>query len=171
MSGMSLDTSALTITVNLVFRALGMAFLTVPLTMLAISTLAAKDIPQGASLNNMMRQLGGAFGISAINTYAARRIASHRTDLLANITTTNSEAVDRLNSYTAYFQHKGIGWADAHMKAMELIDRTVVKQSTLLSYVDSYFLIGMLFAIALPLLLFVVSAPKSTAPKMILTDH
>jgi DHA2 family multidrug resistance protein len=171
MSGMSLDTSANTITINLIFRALGMAFLTVPLTMLAISSLAPKDIPQGASLNNMMRQLGGAFGISAINTYAARRIASHRTDLLANITTTNPQAVERLNSYTAYFQHKGIGLADAKLKGMQVIDLAVVKQSTLLSYLDSYYLIGLLFAIALPLLLFVVKAPKSTAPKMILTDH
>jgi hypothetical protein len=32
-------------------------------------------------------------------------------------------------------------------------------------------LIGLLFAVALPLLLFVVKAPKNTAPKMILTDH
>ena len=171
MSGMSLDTSANTITINLIFRALGMAFLTVPLTMLAISSLAPKDIPQGASLNNMMRQLGGAFGISAINTYSARRIASHRTDLLANITTTNPQAVERLNSYTAYFHNKGIGLADAKLKGMQVIDLAVVKQSTLLSYVDSYYLIGLLFAIALPLLLFVVKAPKSTAPKMVLTDH
>lgn len=171
MSGMSLDTSARTITINLIFRALGMAFLTVPLTMLAVSSLAPKDIPQGASLNNMMRQLGGAFGISAINTYSARRIAAHRTDLLANITDTNPETVNRINSYTAYFHSKGIGWADAHLKGMEVIDRAVVKQSTLLSYVDSYYLIGLLFAIALPLLLFVIKRPKGPAPKMILTDH
>lgn len=173
MHGMSLDTSAGSITTNLIFRALGMAFLTVPLTVLAISSLAPKDIPQGASLNNMMRQLGGAFGISAVNTYAARRIAVHRTDLLENITNTNPEAVNRLNSYTAYFQQKGIGLADAHQKGMEVIDRIIVKQSALLSYTDSYFLIGLLFALALPLLLFVVKAPKSTgpAPKMILTDH
>lgn len=171
MHGMSLDTSANFITGNLIFRALGIAFLTVPLTMLAVSTLAPQDIPQGAALNNMMRQLGGAFGISAINTYAARRVAVHRTDLLENITTTNPEAVERLNSYTNYFQQKGIGLADAHQKSMEVIERVVVKQSTLLSYTDSYFLIGLLFALALPLLLFVVGTPKSTAPKMVLSDH
>ncbi|MES2110536.1 MAG: DHA2 family efflux MFS transporter permease subunit [Bacteroidota bacterium] len=171
MHGITLDTSANSITGNLIFRALGMAFLTVPLTMLAISSLAPKDIPQGASLNNMMRQLGGAFGISAVNTYAARRLAVHRTDLLENITATNPEAVNRLNSYTSYFQQKGIGLADAHQKGMEVIDRVVVKQSTLLSYADSYFMIGLIFALALPLLLFVVRSPKSTAPTMILSDH
>jgi DHA2 family multidrug resistance protein len=171
MFGMNLDTSAKTITINLIFRALGMAFLTVPLTMLAISSLAPKDIPQGASLNNMMRQLGGSFGISIVNTYSARRFALHRTDLLANITNTNPQAIDRLNSYTAYFQHKGNGWADAHLKGMALIDNVVVKQSTLLSYTDAFFLIGLLFAVTLPLLLFVVNAPRSTSPKMVISDH
>src|ERR1700744_491028 len=172
MSNMSFDTSAHTITMNLIFRAVAMAFLTVPLTMLAISSLAPKDIPQGAALNNMMRQLGGAFGISAINTYSARRISTHRTDLLANITTTNTQAVNRLNSLTAYFQGKGMGAADAHMKGIEVIEQTVIKQSTMQSYVDSYFLIGLLFAVTLPLLLFVVKAPKNAAvAKMVLSDH
>ena len=171
MFGMNLDTSANSITLNLIFRALGMAFLTVPLTMLAVSTLQPKDIPQGAALNNMMRQLGGSFGISIINTYSARRLASHRIDLISHITNSNPLAVDRINNYTNYFQHKGSTWLDARQKAMGLIELGVVKQSTLLSYMDAYFLIGLLFAVTLPLLLFVVKTPKSVMPKMIISDH
>jgi len=172
MHGMNLDTTASTITGNLIFRALGMAFLTVPLTVLAVSSLQPRDIPQGAALNNMMRQLGGSFGISIINTYAARRIASHRTDLISHITNSNPLAVDRINSYTAYFQNKGSNLIDAKQKAMGLVDLAVVKQSALLSYTDAYFLIGLLFAVTLPLLLFVVGGPKSAAPvKMVLSDH
>jgi DHA2 family multidrug resistance protein len=69
MSGMTLNTSAAEVAASLVFRALGMALLTVPLTMLAVSSLDDKDVGQGAALNNMMRQLGGSFGVSIINTY------------------------------------------------------------------------------------------------------
>jgi DHA2 family multidrug resistance protein len=171
MFGMDLDTSANTITAKLIFRALGMAFLTVPLTMLAVSGLQAKDIPQGAALNNMMRQLGGSFGISAVNTYAARRVAVHRTDLISNVTAANPLSVSRINSYTAYFQHKGFNLAEAKLKALDLVDLAIVKQSALLSYKDAYFIIGLLFAITLPLLLFVAGGPKVTAPKMALSDH
>jgi len=171
MYGMDLDTSANTITRNLIFRALGMAFLTVPLTVLAVSTLQPKDIPQGAALNNMMRQLGGSFGISVINTYSARRAASHRVDLISHITSSNPQSVDRINSYTAYFQHKGAGLLDAKQKAMGLIDLGVVKQSALLSYTDAYFLIGLLFAITLPLLLFVIDGKRSAASQMVISDH
>jgi len=171
MFGMNLDTSGNTITGNLIFRALGMAFLTVPLTVLAVSSLQPKDIPQGAALNNMMRQLGGSFGISVVNTYAARRVASHRIDLISNITASNPLAVARINSYTTYFHNKGFSLLDAKLKAMNLIDIVVVKQSALLSYKDSYFMIGLLFAITLPLLLFVLRSPKSSVSPVLISDH
>ncbi|WP_448699508.1 DHA2 family efflux MFS transporter permease subunit [Mucilaginibacter sp. AW1-3] len=171
MSGMSLDTSAQAITFTLIFRAIGMALLTVPLSSLAVSTLQAKDMPQGTALNNMMRQLGGSFGISIINTYAARRFASHRTDMVSHITAANQLAVDRINIYTANFHQKGIDWIDAREKAMKVIDTIVVKQSTLLSYLDSYQLIGVFFLLTLPLLLLVVKKTKGAGQVVIASDH
>ena len=172
MSRINFDTSANSITINLIFRALGMAFLTVPLTMLAVSSLPAEDIPQGASLNNMMRQLGGAFGISGVSTYAARRVAVHRVDLISEITDTNPEFIKRINGLTNYYQQKGFNVFDAHSKALGMIEKTIVKQSAMLSYVDTFLAIGVLFAIALPLLLFVVGAPKNKdAAKMVISDH
>jgi DHA2 family multidrug resistance protein len=148
-----------------------MALLTVPLSSLAVSSLKQQDMPQGTALNNMMRQLGGSFGISIINTYSARRTASHRVDLLSHITNNNVPTVDRLNSYTHYFQQKGMGLFDAKLKALKIIDLSVVKQSTLMSYIDSYFLIGLLFAMALPLLLFVMGRTKKLPPGVIVSDH
>jgi DHA2 family multidrug resistance protein len=113
--------------------------------------------------------LGGSFGISIINTYYARRIAVHRTDLLSNITPGNPYVTDRINGYTKYFQTKGIGFLDAKTKAMQLIDVTVIKQTSMLSYLDAFLLIGCLFALALPLLLFVMK--RSNKPAVIISDH
>jgi DHA2 family multidrug resistance protein len=144
MAHMSLDTSATEISITLVARAIGMALLTVPLSSLAVSSLKPLDIPQGTALNNMMRQLGGSFGISIINTYSARRTALHRTDMLANITDINPLVHDRIAGYTSFFQEKGKSLMDAKRMAVKMIDVSVVKQSTLLSYLDSYMLIGLL---------------------------
>ena len=170
MSQMDLDTSASYITYSLIFRALGMAFLTVPLTALAISSLAAKDVPQGAALNNMMRQLGGTFGISVIDTYYIQRSAVHRTDLLSNITASNLMVTDRIGGYTKYFQSKGATLFDAHAKAIGLLNLNVVQQTSILSYLDAFVLIGGLFVVALPLL-FLVKRQKQPIGKMIISDH
>ena len=170
MAGMDLDISWGAISRNLVFRALGMAFLTVPLTALAISSLAAKDVPQGAALNNMMRQLGGTFGISVIDTYYIQRSAVHRTDLLSNITASNLMVTERINGYTKYFQSKGATLFDAHAKAIGLLNVNVVQQTSILSYLDAFVLIGGLFVVALPLL-FLVKRQKQPIGKMIISDH
>jgi DHA2 family multidrug resistance protein len=171
MSRLNFDTSASTISTSLIFRALGMAFLTVPLTALAVSSLQPKDIPQGAALNNMMRQLGGSFGISIVNTYYAHRTAVHRSDLISNITPNNTLVTERLNQYTGYFQHLGFNWFNAHDKAIKVIEAGVVKQSAMLSYIDSYLFIGLLFIITLPLLLFVTKRPAQRRATVLVSDH
>ncbi|MDW9379687.1 DHA2 family efflux MFS transporter permease subunit [Chryseobacterium sp. JV558] len=154
MSQVSLDVSFAIISVNLIFRAMGMALLTVPLSTLAISSLKPEDIPQGTAINNMMRQLGGSFGISIINTFIIRRMAEHRTDLVSNITPTNNLVTERLNNYTQLFQSKGFGLQDAQHRAISLMDMIVQKQAFILSYIDAYLLIGAAFVLCLPLLLF-----------------
>ncbi|MFT3828003.1 MAG: DHA2 family efflux MFS transporter permease subunit [Chitinophagaceae bacterium] len=171
MSLINFDTSASYITASLIFRALGMAFLTVPLTALAVSSLQPKDIPQGAALNNMMRQLGGSFGISIINTYAVHRIAVHRTDLISNLGATDPAVLDRLHQYAGYFQQKGYTSAESGAMSMRLMEANVVKHSALLSYLDSFLLIGLLFALALPLLLFVTRRSGKKQPNVIIADH
>ncbi|MBT2560081.1 DHA2 family efflux MFS transporter permease subunit [Pedobacter sp. ISL-68] len=160
MSQISLNTSSTYISIALIFRAAGMAFLTVPLTTLAISSLEAKDMPQGAALNNMMRQLGGSFGISILNTYVARRMGVHRTDLISNITEYNPIATERIHNLTKTFQQRGFDQSAAYGRAMKVIDNTVQKHSLLLSYIDGYLFIGIFFALAIPLLLLVAKRRK-----------
>jgi DHA2 family multidrug resistance protein len=172
MTGITLETSSIEISICLIFRAIGMAFLTVPSTALAVSSLDQANIPQGAALNNMMRQLGGSFGISIINTYSSRMIAQHRNDLLTNITSSNPLLVSRLDFYTRQFQYKGVGLIEARRMAMGLVDLSVIKQSTLMSYIDSYMLIGSMFIFALPLLIFVIRKPSGKAREnLIISDH
>ena len=57
----------------LILRGVGLGLLFVPLTTMALSGLRGKDIAQGAGLTNMMRQLGGSFGIALVATYVQHR--------------------------------------------------------------------------------------------------
>lgn len=171
MSGMTLNTSAAEVATSLVFRALGMALLTVPLTMLAVSSLDDKDVGQGAALNNMMRQLGGSFGVSIINTYVAHRFAAHRNELISEVTPNNTLAMDRINAYIKYFQYRGFTYNEARAKALKLMENIVMKQSSLLSYRDAFFLVGLFFVITLPLLLFVMNKSKKPKTNMVISDH
>ncbi|MDR3715701.1 MAG: DHA2 family efflux MFS transporter permease subunit [Puia sp.] len=170
MSRLDLDAGARDITISLIWRGLGLAVVTVPLTALAVSGLEPRDIPQGAALNNMMRQLGGSFGLATVNTYLTNRNANHRTDLITNITAGNPLLTERLDRYTSYFIGKGSNEFDAHRRALALVDSNVVRQSSLLSFGDAYLLIGLVFLAAVPLL-FLARRKKKGQAAVILADH
>ena len=169
MSRLNLDASSATISTILIYRGVGLAIVTVPLTTLAVSSLNPGDIPQGAALNNMMRQLGGSFGIAIVNTFLAHKVAQHRSDLLVNINAYNPSFNERLHGYTRHFLDQGASVQEAGNKAMAAIDGTVNQQSTLLSYMDGYLLVGMIFACTLPLLLLTFGNKKQNL--VIVSDH
>ena len=170
MSRLDLDAGDADISIPLIWRGIGLAIMTVPLSTLAVSALEPKDIPQGTALNNMMRQIGGSFGIATINTYLAHRYAIHRTDLVSNITDGNPRVTERLSSYSHYFMGKGAGAFEAQRRALGQLDAVVARQTNLLSYNDAYLLLGFFFILALPLLL-VTSRKKGQKPMVVLQDH
>lgn len=170
MSRMDLNASSGLLSATLIYRAIGLAVVTVPLTALAVSSLPPQEIPQGAALNNMMRQLGGSFGLAMVNTYLTNRNAVHRADLVSNITADNPQAVKRIADYTNFFMQKGASSFDAHKRAIGVVEAVVTKQSNLLSYNDAYLLVGVVFLVSLPLLL-LSSRPKGPAVKVSMSDH
>lgn len=138
--------------IPLVVRGIGLSLLFVPLTTLALSGLQGKDIAQGTGLNNMMRQLGGSFGIAIITTILHLRQGYHRNILIDNVNTANPAFTERLNGLTHAFQAKGLSLLDAQQAAYRAIEGAVVKQTYLLSYLDGFYFVGIFFLFCIPLL-------------------
>ncbi|HWB63398.1 MAG TPA: MDR family MFS transporter [Chitinophagales bacterium] len=130
----------------LMVRSVGISMAAVTLTNQAVAGLKPRDIPQGVALNNMMRQLGGAFGIALMNTYIAQRFAIHRTDLISNITASSPAFIQRNSALVAGMASKSVVAATAQQQAYQLLDLTVTKQAYLLTYLD-----GILFSVILML--------------------
>ena len=170
MSHLDLDAGTSDISIPLIWRGVGLAIVTVPLSTLAISSLEPRDIPQGTALNNMMRQLGGSFGIAMVNTYLTRRNAVHRTDLVAHVAYGDPAFTARLDFYTRYFVGKGSVVADAQHQALGLVENAVVRQSNALSFGDAYLLLGTCFVVCLPLLL-LTRRKKGAKPQVALAEH
>lgn len=173
MSGSNLETGGAYFFIPLIFRGLGAALLIVPLTALAVSELKPADIPQGAALNNMMRQMGGSFGIALINTYIAHRAAYNRTALVSHITATNYSTQQRIQSFTQYFMAKGAGYYDATKQALGALEATVVRQIYLLSYMDAFLLIAIMNACCIPLVIVTIKRRKKAIQNknVVVSDH
>ncbi|SDR91610.1 MFS transporter, DHA2 family, multidrug resistance protein [Mucilaginibacter mallensis] len=136
----------------LVIRGVGMALLFVPLTTLAIADLKGPEVGQGTGLNNMMRQLGGAFGIATLTTVIHIRQGVHRDNLLSNINQYNTPFNTRFNMLVQNFQSKGSSLLDATHQAYMAIEGAVIKQTLLLTYADAYWISGLVMLFSIPLL-------------------
>jgi DHA2 family multidrug resistance protein len=150
----------------LVFRALGAALLIVPLTALAVSELQPKDIPQGAALNNMMRQMGGSFGIALINTYIAHRAADNRVSLVAHLTPYDGATQVRLGQARDHFAATATSLYEAGQQAVAALEAAVVRQTYLISYMDAFRLLAILNAGCIVLVLVTIRRKKAAGGAM-----
>ncbi|MCF6131906.1 DHA2 family efflux MFS transporter permease subunit [Flavobacterium wongokense] len=139
----------------LIVRGIGLGLLFVPITTLSLSALKGKSIGEGAAFTGMMRQLGGSFGIAIITTYIARFGQEHRMNLIANLDMTKVNVQDRLHALQRGFMAKGFSPDLALQKAYKVLDYGITKQSTVLSYMDIFLYLGLLFLFCIPFILLV----------------
>ncbi|UWX57729.1 DHA2 family efflux MFS transporter permease subunit [Chlorobaculum sp. MV4-Y] len=146
----------------LLIRGLALGFIFIPVTMLAVTGLHGKDIGQATGLNNMVRQLGGSFGIAITNTYVAQRVAAHRTELLGHLSPYDPAAVERLEGMKQMLGQHMLSPIEAKQSALAALEAIVTRQSYHLAYMDAFKMIAILFAVCLPLLLFIRVDKKET---------
>lgn len=152
MSYSSLSSGESDFYVPLILRGVGLSLLFVPLTTLALGSLSPKDIGQGTGLNNMMRQLGGSFGIAIITTLIHLRQGVHRSNLVEHINIYNPAYTERFNGLLQGFISKGFPVEKATALANKAIEGAVVRQTYLMSYIDAFWFVGMFFIFCIPLL-------------------
>ena len=145
----------------LIFRGAAMGLLFIPITTLSLSTLAGKEIGEGAAFTGMMRQLGGSFGIALITTFMAQQTMVHRANLVSNLDVTNPMVQNKIVGLQHVFMQKGISANIALQDAYKAMDFSVTKQAMILSYMDVFFYIGMMFLICVPFVLIVRGNKKS----------
>lgn len=164
LSFSSLNTGAKDFFWPLIIRGLGMACISVPLTNLALAGLKGRDIAQGAALNNMMRQLGGSFGIAIVNTYLAHRYASNRDMLISHVTPYNTATQQTYNGLIQSFIAKGSSFLTAQKQALMALEGMVTRQMMLKSYMDVFIFVTLFFVAVIPLVVFLRRPKGPTAP-------
>jgi MFS transporter, DHA2 family, multidrug resistance protein len=147
----------------LLLRGVALGFIFIPVTMLAVTGLHGRDIGQATGLNNMVRQLGGSFGIAITNTYVAKRVAMHRTEILSHLSPYDPAAVMRIQGMKQMLGTKTLSPVEAQNSTWKALEGIVNAQSYHLAYMDAFMLIATLFLCCLPLLLF-IRIDKSEKP-------
>lgn len=150
--------------IPLAIRAIGISMVQLPLINQAVAGLEPRDYPAGIAINNMIRQLGGAFGIALANNYINQQYGQHRSDLVSNIPDGSPQLINRINGLVQTIMSRTNETLQvATQKAQAILSFQVDKQSYYLAYLDTFRLIAIFFILVVPFAFFLRT--KKKAPK------
>jgi DHA2 family multidrug resistance protein len=129
-----------------VLRGFGMMLAIVPITNLALGTLAPEMLKNASGLFNLTRNLGGAVGLAALNTVLDKRIDLHLARLHESITFARRPAVEMLSALAAR-----IPGSDAQNMALKQLMMMTRQQGIVMAFADVFLLLGLLFVVFAPL--------------------
>jgi DHA2 family multidrug resistance protein len=141
-----------------IFRGIGMMLAIVPITNTALGTLPRERVKNASGLFNLMRNLGGAVGLAALNTLLDNRIDLHLARLHEAVNWTRPQALETLSTLAQRFQGRG----DADAMALKQLTQIVHRQGTVMGFADVFFALTVLF-VALAALAVVMRRPPAAA--------
>jgi MFS transporter, DHA2 family, multidrug resistance protein len=162
LGGINLNIAPTTILWPIIISGLAMGFIFVPLSTTAVGTLRNEEMGNATGLYNLMRNIGGSIGISAVTTMLARGAQTHQVYLSANLSPYNTAFQQQLQAVTAGLAAQ-VGQAAAASKAMAIMYGTLVKQAMLLAFVDNFRLLGLMCLLCIPTVLLLKKA-KARGP-------
>ena len=124
----------------------------VPLTTLAMGTLRKREMGNATGVYNLMRNIGGSVGIAAVSTMLARGAQIHQSILGSHLSAENPIFQQRLQALQEGVT-SGAGPVTSTQQAYGLIYAGLIRQSTLLAYIDNFRLLAGLALATIPLIL------------------
>ncbi|MEN3287146.1 MAG: transporter, family, multidrug resistance protein [Bradyrhizobium sp.] len=133
-----------------VVRAIGQALVMAPLSSVATAGIEPENAGSASGLFNMMRNLGGAIGIAALQTFVTKREQYHSNVLSQSVSLFEQATRNRIDQLTQYFVNHGvIDRSDAAHRAYVAIGHVVQKQAFILAFSDTFYLLGATLIVAL----------------------
>jgi DHA2 family multidrug resistance protein len=133
----------------------------VSLTTLTMSRITQEKMGNATGIFNLMRNLGGSFGIAAATTLLARRSQFHQNRLVEHLTPFSLPFNEWMNRVGEILPGLGPDWNlwDSPLPLAGLY-REVQRQAQMLAFCDDYWFFTLVFAALLPLVLLMRGGPR-----------
>ncbi|MBS1856921.1 MAG: DHA2 family efflux MFS transporter permease subunit [Acidobacteria bacterium] len=136
-----------------------LAMLFVPLTTATMDPIPKEEMGNATSMFNLMRNLGGGSGIAAATTFLFRRTQFHTERLGEHITAMNPQARQWLMGVQAGMVRSGLDPATAKARSYGALWGTLLRDSSMLSFIDTFRAMAIVFLCVLPFL-FLMKKPS-----------
>jgi MFS transporter, DHA2 family, multidrug resistance protein len=136
-------------------QGVGFGAIFVSLSTASLSTIDKPLMTSATGLYNVVSQIFGSIGIAMTATLLSWGVERNRAEMLKHITGFKDVASEFLRTLSSYFFSRGVDQIGADNRALKVLEGVVLRQSTMLAYNYIYFLLAMLFLIAIILAFFI----------------
>jgi len=149
MSSLNLQADFYSIALPRLVQGFGLGLFFVPLTTAAYVNIPVEKTGNASGIFNLLRNLGGSFGVALSSTVLAQRAQFHQTFLSENITPYNP-------AFQAAYQRTHDFLQTNHLAATQagglaFIYREVMRQASMLAFNDTFLMLAVMIAIVTPL--------------------
>jgi MFS transporter, DHA2 family, multidrug resistance protein len=159
MSGFNLQADFMSIAWPRIIQGFGLGLFFVPLSASTYVNIPREEMGNASGIFNLLRNLGGSFGVAFSATLLAQRSQLHQNFLIENVTPFSPE----LRSYLQQLADSIAGSFPADSsRLLAATYREVIRQAHMLAFNDIFWIFAWFTAVLLPLTL-VMRPPRSSA--------
>ena len=140
---------------------LGLVF--VPLTTITMSNIPKETMGNATSLFNLVRNLGGSIGISAVQTMELRLQQTNTNVLGAHVNPLSASARNMMNMMEQMMVSRGGDAVAAAQQARAMVFGMVEREAAMISYNTIFKSLGVMFIVLLPFIL-LMRRPSAKGP-------
>lgn len=164
-AGLTLQISMGSVVWASILNGLSTGMIFVPLSLMTLGRLRNEQMGNATGLYTLMRNLGGSVGIAIATTMLARNAQSHQA-VLASHLTPYDPAYEQARKSLERFLTTQTDPATASRQALGMLYNALVRQATLLAFLDVFRSISFLAVLCVPLaFLFVRVLPRRAQPR------
>jgi DHA2 family multidrug resistance protein len=163
MARFTADTSYAGLVIPQVWQGLAFSLIFVSLSTSALASVTRPRMTNAAALYNLVRQLGGSFGIAIFATMLESQQKVVAARLVGHLDPFNPVFAQRYRAIAQGLASRGVNPAEAGQKALALLNGMAQKQAAVMSFEYAFYVIGVVFMVTLPLV-FLLRARAQAVP-------
>jgi MFS transporter, DHA2 family, multidrug resistance protein len=132
----------------------GMGFMIIPLTTLTLSRIRKEEMGNATSIFNLVRNLGGSFGVALTTTFLSRRSQFHQSRIIEHLTPFDMNYILGTNRAAEALHYRGFEPGSAGQGGLGVIYEQLLKEASMLSFNDVFYLLTITLIMMIPLVLF-----------------
>jgi DHA2 family multidrug resistance protein len=164
MATFNLDIDFHTAMMARVYQSAGMAFLFVPINVMAFYFIPKEKFNNATGLINLARNIGGSCGIANVMTMLARRSQFHQNVLVSHLTPLDPAYQAMVSGAKQVLFGAGSNSVDAGAQAHDLVYGLLQRHAAMLAFSDSFWLMGLTFLSLIPLMFLMKKSRPHQAP-------